>query len=396
MKTRFAKQVLALLLMLALVVPAVAFAEPATVALKLGVKEKYQIVGSTIPGAEGKTLIYASSNKKVATVSSSGVITARKKGTVGIAVGYDTTVLAVFQVTVLAAPKKVTLSEKKLLISKDDTKQLVATLPKKTASAIAFASSDPAVATVDALGNVKGVGSGKAVITAKTFNKKTAKCTVYVMAGPAPTSMALNAEAVTLYVKEKFQVTPTLNEGSDTLYAYSVKNKKVATVSSSGLITAKKKGTTTVTVTTHNGLTKTVQVTVKAKLTDVYGTLTSSPKNFVKYAKKLKLKKDNDPDFKGVMYYNSQLALIMTEDSCQVDLNPATKPKYSLQGVDVNMTLDEAKVKLIAKGWKEAGKSTVDGVDVYAFTNDSDANRGIAISTDDGKTIGGIVAVLKF
>lgn len=396
MNTRFIKQVLALLLMLALVVPAVAFAEPATVALKLGVKEKYQIVGSTIPGAEGKTLRYASSNKKVATVSSSGVITAKKKGTVGIAVGYDTTVLAVFQVTVLAAPKKVTLSEKKLLINKDDTKQLTATLPKKTASAITFASSDPAVATVDALGNVKGVGSGKAVITAKTFNKKSASCTVYVMAGPAPTSMALNAEAVTLYVKEKFQVTPTLNAGSDTLYAYSTKNKKVATVSSSGLITAKKKGTTTVTVTTHNGLTKTVQVTVKAKLTDVYGTLTNSSKNFVKYAKKLKLKKDNDPDFKGVMYYNSQLALIMTEDSCQVDLNPATKPKYSLQGVDVSMTLDEAKVKLIAKGWKEAGKTTTDGVDVYTFTNDSDAKRGIAISTDDGKTIGGIIAVLKF
>ena len=396
MNTRFIKQILALLLMLALVVPAVAFAEPATVELKLGVKEQYQIVGSTIPGAEGKTLRYASSNKKVATVSSSGVITAKKKGSVGIAVGYDTTVLAVFQVTVLAAPKKVTLSEKKLLISKDDTKQLVATLPKKTASAIAFASSDPAVATVDALGNVKGVGSGKAVITATTFNKKTAKCTVYVMAGPAPTSMALNVEAVTLYVNEKFQVKPTLNEGSDTLYAYTTKNKKIATVSSDGLITAKKKGATTITVTTHNGLSKTVNVTVKAKLTDVYGALTSSQSNFLKYAKKLKLKKDNDPEFKGVMYYNSQLALIMDEDSCQVDLIPATKPKYSLQGVDMGMTLDEAKVKLTAYGWKEAGKTTVDGVDVYAFAREDDAKRGIAISTDDGKTIGGIVAVLKF
>ena len=64
MNTRFIKQILALLLMLALVVPAVAFAEPATVELKLGVKEQYQIVGSTIPGAEGKTLVLLDSNEQ--------------------------------------------------------------------------------------------------------------------------------------------------------------------------------------------------------------------------------------------------------------------------------------------------------------------------------------------
>ena len=40
-------------------------------------------------------------------------------------------------------------------------------------------------------------------------------------------------------------------------------NKKVATVDENGIVTAKKKGTVTITVTTSNGLTATVKIRIR-------------------------------------------------------------------------------------------------------------------------------------
>ena len=71
--------------------------------LKLGVKETYTL---GISGVTCKT-----SKKSVATVSKKGVITAKKKGTAKITIMSGKKTIATCKVTVLAAPKKVTLSE---------------------------------------------------------------------------------------------------------------------------------------------------------------------------------------------------------------------------------------------------------------------------------------------
>ena len=382
MKNRLVATLVLLALALAALLPAAAVAEPAVFEMTLGLKESYQINASAIPGADGHQLVYATSNKKVAEVSAEGVITAKRRGTAKIAVGYDDTALAVCTVKVLNAPKKVTLNEKRLVLTAGESSQLFAMLPKKTASTITFESSDPAVATVDGSGKVTALTGGHAIITANTFNNKSDSCALVVLTGKAPTSLDAGAETLSIQVKETFKLTPAVDAGAEAVYAYSSANKKVATVSADGVVTGKKKGATQITVMTHNGLTATVNVIVKGKLKDVYGTLTNSPKTYLKYARKLKLKKDKTGDDSSVMYYNDQLALIMTENSCQVSLSPTTKPKYSILGIDATMPAEQAAAKLMTDGWTLADSKTVDGIVVRAFTKDGDNTHPISISAD--------------
>ena len=379
------KRWIATLLLLALVLtalPVAASAEPTALSLRLGVKETYQIDAESIPGASGKQLVYLSSNKKVATVSETGLITAHRKGVAQIAVGYENTGLAVCTVTVLGTPKKIALSEKSLVLNAGESKQLTVKLPKKTSSIIRFESSDTAVATVDTNGNVKAVAAGKAVITAKTFNNKSAECALVVLAGKAPTKLNLAVETLSLQTKESVKLSPSVEEGAEAVFAYATANKKIATVSADGVVVGRKKGATQIMVMTHNGLTATVKVVVKGKLKELYGLLTKEPKTFLKYAKKLKMKRDTTSESGTVMYYNNQAALIMTANSCQISLNPTNTPKLCLQGVDGTMTAEQAAAKLLEKGWKLADAKTVDGIDVRAFTKDDDTTHTMVISAD--------------
>ena len=372
------------LLALALtLLPTLAAAEPTVLTMTLGAKETYQINTAAIAGAEGKQLVFATSNKKVATVSSDGLITAKKRGTAKIAVGYDDTALAVCTVTVLNAPKKIAFEEKSKVISAGDTQPLTVVFPKKAGGTVTYESSAPAVATVSADGKVTGVASGTAVITAKTYNGKTAQCGVAVLSGKAPTKLYVNTDTVSIQVKETFKVTPSVEEGADAVYEYATSNKRIATVSADGVITGKKKGTCTIAVKTHNGVTANVNVIVKGKLKDLYGSLTDNPKTFVKYAKKLKMKLDKtNTETNTLMYYNDQAALIMNANSCQVSLNPTTSPKYCIQAIDCTMTAELAATKLVANGWTLADTKTTDGIQIRAFTKGTDTTHYITISAD--------------
>lgn len=396
MKRRMLAALLTAALILAALLPVAAVAEPTTFSLELGAKETYQINTAAITGAEGKQLVFATSNKKVATVSAEGLITTKKKGTATIAVGYDNTVLAVCNLTVKGKPKKITLSDKALILSVSDAKQLTATLPKNTASVITYSTSDAAVATVDTAGKITAVAGGTATITATTYNGKSAACAVKVLTGKAPTKLTLNVTSVSIQQKESFKLAPTVEDGAETVYAYATANKKVATVSADGVITGKKKGTTTVTVKTHNGLSETVTVVVKGKLKDLYGCLTDNPKTFVKYAKKLKMKYDStNTETNTAMYYNDQAALIMTTNSCQVSLSPTTNPKYCVEAIDCTMTAEQAAAKLVANGWALADAKTQDGIQVRTFAKATNTMYSISISAD-GSDIRSIDAYLKW
>ena len=150
-------------------------------ALKLGLKEKYTL---SVSGAKK----YKSSNKKIATVSSKGVITAKKKGKATITVTTKKNKKVKVKVTVVAAPKKVKLNKKKATLEVGKTLKLKATLTKNTASQLKWKSSNKKVAKVSSKGKVTAVSAGKAKITVKTFNGKKATCTITVKeAAVAPT-----------------------------------------------------------------------------------------------------------------------------------------------------------------------------------------------------------------
>ena len=74
--------------------------------------------------------------------------------------------------------------------------------------------------------------------------------------------MTLKPKTVTLGVKETLVLQPTLPAKTHASFTWSVKNKKIATVSKDGVVKGVKAGSTTVTVKTHNGKQATVTVKV--------------------------------------------------------------------------------------------------------------------------------------
>ncbi|MBR3380838.1 MAG: Ig-like domain-containing protein, partial [Bacillus sp. (in: Bacteria)] len=244
---------------------------PSGIALKasgstlLTPKKGIQLTATLSPSNARSKLTWKSSKKSVATVSKNGYVKAKKKGTTTITVKTRNGKKASIKITVKANPKKVTLSSKSLALSVGKTAQLTATLPKNTYATLSYSSSNAGVAKVDQSGKVTAVKGGQTTITVTTSNGKKASCLVTVLSGPAPTTLTLNATNCVLKPKGKFTIVPKINSGASTAYTYSTSNKKVATVAADGTIKAKKKGKAVITVRTHNGLTATVNVTVKAK-----------------------------------------------------------------------------------------------------------------------------------
>ena len=123
---------------------------------------------------------------------------------------------------------------------------------------ITWKSSDAKVATVDAKGNVKAVNAGTATITA-TLGKVSATFTVTVK-NP---SITAKADSSVIYTKSK--TTTKINVVKDGVTGnatFRSSNKKVATVSSNGIVKAKKAGKVNITVQVGNHK-QVVKITVK-------------------------------------------------------------------------------------------------------------------------------------
>ncbi len=260
--------------------------------LTLGQKEQATLNGLAVSG--GLPVSYVSSKPKVVGVDESGVVTAHRKGSASVTCLQGEAVLGVCEVTVLKAPKKLAFPEKSVVLGRDETRAFPAALPKGCAGAIQYASDNPGVLSVDGAGNLTGVSGGTATLTATAYNGRTATCAVRVLGGPAPSWMQLSESAVALPVKGTAQLEARFDEGCDAIVTYGTSNKKVASVSQTGLITAKKAGQATITATTQNGLTATCAVTVYA-----------APKKVTLNAKKLRLRVNDGYQLVATLLRNS-------------------------------------------------------------------------------------------
>lgn len=125
----------------------------------------------------------------------------------------------------------------------------------KVTGKVTFKSSNKKVATVNSKGVITGKKAGKAVITVKV-GKYTKKLTVKVK---KPSFKLVKSSAK---LKKGKKTTIKVKAAPVSKVTYKTSNKKVATVNSKGVVTAKKKGTAKITV-KCNGITKTFKVTVK-------------------------------------------------------------------------------------------------------------------------------------
>ena len=133
---------------------------------------------------------------------------------------------------------------------------------------VSYESSNSSIATVDVNGLVTGVAEGSAAITVTTDDGGlTASTNVTVNAAVSVTGVTLAPTTFTLEEGATQQLTATISPSNATEQgvSYSSNNTSIATVNSTGLVTAVSEGSATVTVTTTDGgLTASALVTVNS------------------------------------------------------------------------------------------------------------------------------------
>ena len=137
--------------------------------------------------ADDRSITWSSSNTSIATVSSSGVVTAKAVGTATItATANDGSgKKATCSVTVKQYVTVVTLNKTSLSLNEGGSETLTATITPSTASdkSVTWSSTNTSVATVDQNGKVTAVSKGTATITATANDGsgKKATCAVSVL-----------------------------------------------------------------------------------------------------------------------------------------------------------------------------------------------------------------------
>ena len=206
-----------------------------------------------------KSVTWASSDKKVATVSNDGVVTGVKSGTVTITC---TSVATGLKTTCKVTVGFVKLDKTEAILEKYKTLTLTPTVYPSalTDKSVTWKSSNKKVAMVANDGTVIGVKSGTATITCTsnaTGLKTTCKVTVgFVKLDKTETALE-KGSTMTL----KATVYPSALEDKSVTWKSS--NTAIATVTSKGKVTGVKAGTATITCTSvATGLSTTCTVTV--------------------------------------------------------------------------------------------------------------------------------------
>lgn len=224
--------------------------------------------------SDGKTVknIRFSGAEDIVFADANGNITAFAAGQADLIAETADGAETVCSITVVSAPKRLTISEDELQLGVGAASTL--TLRADSAvdlSRIRWESNDEAVATVEK-GVVRATGIGTTVVSATLYNGVFAECVVTVLA--APEKLILNKNSHTLYEGEEHLLTVgTQADAWAGTLSFVSSDTSVLTVDKAGNVKALKAGKATVTVTAYNGvkaecvytvLTNATAVTVKS------------------------------------------------------------------------------------------------------------------------------------
>lgn len=219
----------------------------------------------TPAGSTDATVNWTSTNENVATVSSSGLVTAVGKGTATIKAEVGS-VSDTISVNVVISATNVTIAgNETITVNKGSTTNLSATVtPNDSSDTVTWESSNTSVATVSSTGVVTAKAKGTATIKAKAGTKEDT-VTVNVVI-PATSVTIAGEENITMNKNTTKQLSATVapSDTSDTTITWTSSNPSIASVSSTGLVTANATGGP-VTITAKAG-TKTDTVTINVVL----------------------------------------------------------------------------------------------------------------------------------
>jgi len=216
-----------------------------------------------------RTVIWTSSNEQVATVDANGVVTAVAPGTATITGTVEGKSDAATITVAQAAVATVEIFPNPLTVSVSQTTQMVATARDAngnalTGRAVTWSTSDPTIATIDALGKLTAVAAGNATITATSEGKSgTSAITVSTAAvgnvnvQPAAPSILQGASVqLSAVIRDVFG-----NITTNRAVVWTSSNAAIATVTQTGVVSGVAPGSATITATSE-GQTGNAVVTV--------------------------------------------------------------------------------------------------------------------------------------
>ena len=205
----------------------------------------------------------------------------------------------------------------------NETYQLVATCTMdsvtQTNPTVTYATSNPLIATVSASGLITTLSkTGSAIITA-TYKNVSSTFTINVSEKPHVYSVSIDNSQSILYLGDTLQLTTTCKDNdvivSSPTIAFSSSDSSVASISTSGLITSLKQGTTTISA-TFNGVKATFDLSVNVHSYSI--TLTDTSKTIIEggtYQIEATCIKDGATQTNPVIVYSSSNESIATVSS---------------------------------------------------------------------------------
>lgn len=221
-----------------------------------------RMTATTDTGTGLDNAVWEVSDTSIATLNEEKHLIGLKAGKVTVTVTLENGIKGSCTVTIQAAPTSISLNKTSLTLDIDGRERLYATVNSGAYSGlITFSSNKETVARVANDGTVIAVGAGTCKITARTFNGKTATCTVNVYTEPESIEFGYSSYSQTqgswFYV--------TLYDQNDNKYlgaTFTSSDTSVATVLSDGLVHVKKMGTATITARTPGGLSASCRINV--------------------------------------------------------------------------------------------------------------------------------------
>ncbi|SHO52522.1 Ig-like domain-containing protein [Anaerocolumna xylanovorans] len=238
--------------------------------LKLGLGKNYTLVAKVKTNAASNPKIkWTTSNSKIVTVDQKGNIAGKALGTVNVtaAATDGSGEKAIVQIRVVRNASSITLNRTAVttIVGKNFTLKATVKPTNATYKTVFWKSSDESIAIVDSSGKVTALKAGNATIkaSAKDNSGRYSICYVIVQPRVPANSVTVLNQNLTMVVGETSVLQKAMNPSTSTDSAsWASDNRTVATVTTSGKLTARKPGIANVTVMTESGKTATTKVTV--------------------------------------------------------------------------------------------------------------------------------------
>ena len=246
-------------------------------ALSLVEGEEFTLEATVKPDdATDKTVSWSSSAPEIASVDA-GKVTAIAEGetTITATAGEKSATCKVVVSKKVIAVESIELNKTELPLKEGESEKLFAVIKPDDATdkSVAWSSSNTNVATVDQSGKVTAKAKGTATIKAEAQDGSGKSTTCPVTVKRLVSSIRLNKTSISIYNGKTETLTATVipSEASNTAVTWASSNTSVATVSSSGVVTGKSRGTATITVTADDGsgVQATCEVEVKQYVTNI-------------------------------------------------------------------------------------------------------------------------------